>query len=380
MSTSRIAAIGAVAVIALANSAQARITLEFDYTYDTNGFFSGPTGDVRRATLEEVGRLFSDRILDNLTAIDPNVGPFPGFNSWTAVIDDPADLFNQIQIDNMVIPANVVKIYAGGQAIPGPTLGIGGPAGFGASGTQEFLDNLATRGQPGVDSNTDFALWGGTITFDSDANWNFNLRTGPSAGQNDFYSVAAHELGHLLGFGTADSWEALLDGNNGYTGEKSMALKNGQAVPTTGADPSLPNSGHWVIGTTSPITQGTPRETVMSPSLTTGTRRYFTPLDFAGMDDLGWDLAIPGDANADGVINIADFLIIDRGDARDAWGFRNGDFDNDGDIDNTDFFIIDSNFLGGSVASPSITPTPVPEPGLLALILPAGLLALRRRR
>src|SRR5690606_8940405 len=76
---------------------------------------------------------------------------------------------------------------------------------------------VATRGETGADA-TDFGPWGGAITFDAAINidsesfdWHFGETTaGLDDTKYDFLSVAVHELAHLLGFGTAESWQNLL--------------------------------------------------------------------------------------------------------------------------------------------------------------------------
>ena len=58
-----------------------------------------------------------------------------------------------------------------------------------------------------------FANWGGAITFDASGTvWHFNHNTAPTAGTNDFLSVAIHEMGHALGLGASDEWSELASG------------------------------------------------------------------------------------------------------------------------------------------------------------------------
>lgn len=89
-----------------------------------------------------------------------------------------------------------------------------------------------------------------------------------------------------------------------------------------------------------------------------------------------------GDANLDGRVSIADYLATDRGFARNLTGWANGDFNYSGVIDAADFFLIDQAFINqGAVLAPAllVEPTPVPEPSaILMLVLAAPLL--RRRR
>ena len=129
---------------------------------------------------------------------------------------------------------------------------------------------------------TDFAPWGGSISFDTGASWYFDadVTTVESFSGNDFYSVALHELAHLLGFGTADSWFNKVNSGN-FTGDSSgtVALQ--------------PDNSHWKDGTLS-LVNSVRQETAMDPSITTGTRKYMTDLDMAALSDIGWEVsAVP---------------------------------------------------------------------------------------
>ena len=88
-----------------------------------------------------------------------------------------------------------------------------------------------------------------------------------------------HELGHLLGIGTSNSWNNLISGSN-FTGAASSALFGG-FVPLSG------DLGHWAEGTLG--NSGT-QEALMDPSILEGTRKVFTDLDLAGLTDVGWEV------------------------------------------------------------------------------------------
>ena len=256
---------------------EAQVTIQFDYSFDVNNFFSGPN-IARRTYLDAAATALQSRLADNLSGIAPSGG-----NSWTAVFANPAT-GAQENVSNPTIAPNILLIYAGGRDLGASTLGVGGFGGFSASGTQAWLDNVSQRGQSGAPL-TEFGPWGGAVTFDIDAAWYFDAdpSTGEAfPGQNDFYSVALHEIGHLLGIGTAASWTNLVNGANQFTGSESVSL-NGGPVPLES------NRGHWLNGTTStlPGTE-TPQEVAMDPSLTVGTRKYFTELDIAALIDIGW--------------------------------------------------------------------------------------------
>lgn len=254
-------------------TAHAQISIVLDYTYDTNNFF--PVGSTQRTTLETAATMLSSRLADTFTAITPG-----GSNTWTAIFPHPATGAD-VNLTDLTIAQNTILVYAGGRELGGSTLGIGGPGGWSGGGSTEFLNSIA-RGQydpfSSASTRTDFGMWGGAISFDSvGTTWNYSSAN-PSAGQADFLSVALHELGHLLGFGTADSWDNLITGTT-FTGPVSTAL-NGGVNPSVTSD-----WGHWAEGT---MYQG--QEVAMDPSITIGTRKEFTELDFGGLDDLGWEV------------------------------------------------------------------------------------------
>ena len=270
------------ALLLMQTSASA-LTLNFDFSYDSNNFFSDP---ARKNVLLSAGSYFESILNDNLTAIQSG-----GINHFNATFSHPGT-GAQTTINDFSVAADTLTIFAGGRMLSGSTLGQGGPGGYSASGTFAFLDNAKKRGQAGETQGptaTDFAPWGGSITFDTDSTWYFD--TDPSTTEafsgNDFYSVALHELGHLLGLGIADSWYANISSvGNVFTGTASVA-SYGSPVPLTST------GSHWANGTTS-LVGGVSQEAAMDPSITTGTRKVFTDLDNAALADIGWQVsAVP---------------------------------------------------------------------------------------
>ena len=249
------------------------IQVTIDYSFDTNGFFSDP---LRRELLQAAANMVVRDFTDTLDAINPDAN-----NTWTADFTHPGD-GSDVSEANLLIAQNEIVIYAGGRDLGGP-LGEGGPGGFSVSFfDQAFADAVVGRGEAGAldGSDTDFASWGGSITFDNTATWHFGFSTdGLGAGENDFLSVAMHEVAHLLGFGTSASFQNLINfGNATFTGTQSVAANGGNPVP-------LANEGHWQNGI-----QSGGQEAAMDPDLTVGTRKVMTPLDNAALEDLGWDL------------------------------------------------------------------------------------------
>ena len=253
------------------------LSIVLDYSLDTNNFFND---QIRKDTLQRAATVLENRINDELAAITPSGG-----NNWDATITHPGNGASH-QLHNLTIPLGSIIIFAGARNIG--NLGIGGPGGYQASGTSAFLDSIADRGQTGIDSSnsantTDYAPWGGHITFDTSPTWNFGDDQ-PSAGENDFYSVALHEIGHVLGIGTADSWNNLVNASNLFTGPASAAANSGDVPLTSG-------SNHWNDDLDSTLTNTSAvQEAAMDPNLTVGTRKQFTVIDWAALDDIGWEI------------------------------------------------------------------------------------------
>lgn len=244
------------------------ITFQFDYSRDTNHFFSDT---ARRQVLELAGTTLGNRLDDQLLAITPSGG-----NTWSLTATDPST-GGTLTLNNPSIPQNTLRVFVGARNMG--SLGIGGPGGYSSSGSQAWLNLVAARGQTGMLNNpeTDFGVWGGSVSFDNDANWYFGQSaSGQGANQHDFYSVALHELGHLLGIGTADSWDNQVIGGF-FTGLHAKAEFGGN-VPLLG-------ESHFQEGT-----EDGGQEVAMDPNLLVGTRKLFTDLDFAALADIGWQV------------------------------------------------------------------------------------------
>ncbi|HEY7120662.1 MAG TPA: hypothetical protein VH475_29025 [Tepidisphaeraceae bacterium] len=384
-------------IVAVAPPARAHITFTLDYTYDTNGFFTA--NPAAKAALEQAANVYSDRLIDHLTDITSSAS-----NTWNMEFSNPAN-GNIASIQNQTVPADNIRVYVGGRNLGG-ALGFGGPGGYSNGlGDATFISNLQYRGQAGAQgsSPTDFGRWGGSIAFDNTVQWNFGL-SGPVKNKNDFLTVATHELAHVLGFGTAQSWYTYLTPSGAnfvgpFVGPKSVAL-NGGPVPLETPDPGF-NAQHFNFGVMSTVGGITAQETLMDPDITVGTRKKATLLDWAGLDDIGWDLAKPGDANADGTIDFNDLVSLAQSynvsDGQRRWS--NGDFNYDGNVDFNDLVSLAQNYnTSGIQGAPAIPGAPdgfaadwsaaqavaagVPEPasGAIAVALMVGGLMKRNRR
>lgn len=242
------------------------VHVRIDYSLDTNRFFdTQQKRDLLQQAADSVVKWFKDQL--------PAINPVGG-NTWDAKLDHPAT-GNQISIRNLAVGQNEIVLFAGGRDMT-DALGRGGPGGFNANGATSWLDLVARRGQRG---SPEFGPWGGAIAFDTNPSspWSFGDQS-PTDASNDFLSVATHEVTHVMGFGTSDAWRQL-SGRNGFVGAASDALF-GSPVPL---DPD--DASHWAEGT-----RIDGQGLAMDPQLTTGTRRLLTPLDYAALDDIGWDM------------------------------------------------------------------------------------------
>jgi PKD repeat protein len=261
---------------AISTSGNGSLTVRIDYSLDSTKFFDTQLKkDLLASAVDAVVGLLGD----DLAAIVPG-----GSNSWEAVFIDPGTGTTR-RIPNLTIAADEIVLYVGGRGLGGGLVAAGGFGGFSAFGSSAFLSTVSTRGEGTVSGPAarDFAPWGGSLSFSSTTKWHFGATTaGLDKDEVDFISVAAHEFAHVLGMGTADSWAALI-ANGQFSGPRSVAEYDG-----IGNVPLSADFRHWADG----VTDGG-REAAMDPILTMGTRKPFTALDFAGLDDIGWDLLSP---------------------------------------------------------------------------------------
>ncbi len=236
------------------------VTVVVDYSFDASGFFADAT---RRAVVEQAAADVGARLGTPLAAVDP------AGNSWTELFTNPAT-GGSGRASNRTLAADTLVVYVGARELGGTTVGEAGPGTFTASGSSAFQTLLRTRAPSGV------TTWGGSIAFDINTNWFFGTTvSGIARTQTDFYSVAAHELGHVLGIGTSSRWSAQVSAGT-FVGPNADAVYGGPV-------PLAPGNSHWRDGVT---VNGQPAS--LDPTTTSGTRVNFSALDFAALEDLGW--------------------------------------------------------------------------------------------
>lgn len=288
------------------------------------------------------------------------------------------------QLVNFAAPADTIVIFVGGRDLSGNQIGAAAPGG---------PNGAFPRGQGTISGAAadDFALWGGAIAFDTmttagaDRNWHFGHEASPSPGTVDFISVAYHELGHVFGFGTADSFENQVSSSE-FQGATSVDMY-GSGVPVLFSAASSKHD-HWATSVTSPPYDEEPTA-AFGPSLVLGRRTLLTPLDYAALKDIGWEvpdqlLGLHGNTDDDSDVDGEDFLAWQRGFGTTSGASAlMGDVSGQGGVDSFDLWLWEQNYGATSTAGGLIAPTQIPEPAsccLLTVGVLGGLLWGRSRK
>jgi len=242
----------AAAMALLSGSAQA-ITFEFDYSLDTNNYFTAGM----RQELDQVGSIFGR----NLT------------NTFGTLSNYSTTLGN-LTIQDLNLPADTLRIYVGASDLSSSTLGLaymgtarqtfgrgfGGYIQFDTVGTEDYVPDGWTM--------QDFTNAGYTLpqrvvarnwyvdnditTMETFTSTRVDLVGGgwlmlPTTA-TDLYSVAMHEMGHVLGLYHVDD--------------------------------SIMSTAY-----------GEPQTVAMGPYTSAGTREYFTEADWSALSQQGWQVA-----------------------------------------------------------------------------------------
>lgn len=261
-------------LFAISQPALANIYITFDYRYDSSHFFTGENSS-RQNLLNAAASVFETRFQDNLTGISSS-----GSDRFDPRFIQPDTGLNT-KFSNFSIAPDQIVVFVGSYNM-GSTLAASGPGKVSGVGSADFFDNALSRGQAGalLPMQTDLGPWGGAISFNNNSNWYFDpdiTTNEPFPNKYDFYSVAVHELAHVLGFGSAPSFNNLV-ANGAFTGSAVHDLY--------GSNPPVTRDGHWA-----PKLSYLGQEAAMDPSIATNQRSPFTELDYAAMKDIGWQVS-----------------------------------------------------------------------------------------
>jgi hypothetical protein len=238
--------------------------IKFDYRFDSKGFFASAD---RRKALEGAARIWG-RLVKSDFATVPKGTPIKVRDP-----EHPAEPAQALDADDDI---EDLVIFVGASTFPGSvTASSQATAGLTAIEDDALRTSLDQRFH-----GTPFQPWTGWISFDDSEPWYFDpdpdvTKTIP-AGKLDFVSVALHEMGHVLGFGTADAFKALA-ANGAFVGTKAKAAAGGTA-------PALSSDGSHFASTV--LVAG--KRPLMDVSDAAATRYLPTSIDLAVLEDLGF--------------------------------------------------------------------------------------------
>ncbi len=270
--------------------------------------------------------------------------------------------------------------------------GLGGPGQAGPENNNTVRMGAANAKALGL-SSYDPTLLDGIITFTNSTIFDFDRSNGIAAGKIDFFGVAAHEIGHVLGF---TSGVDVLVGNGAPPGLNDNQLKfvtpldlfrfSSRSIGMGGGVGVIDWTGDGtdkffsVDGGLTPLanfSNGTTYEEghwqddagigIMDPTAGGGELLKLTDMDVRALDVIGYNriaTTLPGDFNFNGIVDASDYLVWRKAHATqtsyDIWRAHFGQN------------------AGSSAASGASAP--VPEPASQVLLMMGILTLIAHRR
>ena len=271
-----------------------------------------------------------NRYVDELAAIHP-VGP----ESWGFFLFPPDGSEAKIVYD-LTVPRDTIIVYPAGRQLNGRLAESLGIDGIGMDDV-ELNALVSQRGQVGAGTEpaTDYSPVGGTISFDTDAPWHFDLDVaGLESHEFDFLTVAMHQLSAVLGFASSRSFNNQTNALGQFVGPQARAVGS-----STNPDLELDEFNSWWRDDTESTWNGSPQKALFTLGIIPGERHFPTQLDRAGLRDVGWQEARPGDADLNGNFNSSDLITMfttGKYEVDVIAGWSEGDFNDDAQFDSAD--------------------------------------------
>ncbi len=311
-------------LIALACVPLKGIVIQVDYRYDTEGFFENPAA---KAVLEAAAARWSRIVNQTLLPVEMGDESFvdgrfqiihPGtgdIHVLSAAASRSSDFYVRAgqrpaneYLGGFSLDQDVWILFAGARPLDAAARG----APISGAGNLALVysdpESFVNRGfNVGLNS---LAVIGGTVSFDLDRDWSFDLSQPEGGTSLDFYSIALHEIGHGLGLNARSvaEFRSLIAGNR-FVGENTVqALQADTGEVLTGLEIVSPSSKdyHWknnkydskIFPLGTPLYFGTVgagnlQNLLMEATFAVGgevTRREVTNVDAAALKDIGWSV------------------------------------------------------------------------------------------
>lgn len=310
------------------------LEIRLDYTHDeaSDRFFS--SNPLARQAVEKAADDLGNALTNSMAEVSTDY--FSGTNgSTTANFDWSWSYRNPVTgstetVSNPSIEADTVVVYVGTRSLSGTTLGQGGSGGAGVQitgsgypsewpgavdaagassnammrrGTGPLVGRISGAANFGGyvgQYDLDYGVSLGNMWFDSDtdnngsrdsdaklaSSWHYDAYAPVASGKTDLYSVALHELMHVMGAGSSRTWKDLSDGSRWLGPEAAQVAGTSDILSSDGAHLK---SGFQSVR----IRDGLTQEAVLAPSITPGVRKELTEIDVALLSDLGYMVGTP---------------------------------------------------------------------------------------